>query len=56
METQVVTITVITRGQKCEMNDNEIINWYQTNVSGLFNQEYGKPRITVSLNRITEDY
>lgn len=55
METQVVTITVITRGEKCQMLDSEIVDWYQTNVARLFNPKYGEPSITVTLNRIAEE-
>ena len=51
MEKQIVTITVITEGEKCEMPDPEIINWYQTHVAGLFNPQYGTPQISVTLER-----
>ena len=51
MEKQIVTITVITEGDKCDMLDQEIIDWYQTHVAGLFNPEYGTPQISVMLER-----
>ncbi|MBR6916729.1 MAG: hypothetical protein IKN38_00960 [Clostridia bacterium] len=51
MEKQKVTITVITEGEKCEMSDGEIKEWYRANVSKLFNPEYGTPEISVALER-----
>ena len=51
MEKQIVTITVITEGEKCEMCDKEIIDWYQTHVTNLFNPQYGTPQISVKLER-----
>ena len=55
MEEQIVSITVATKGEKCEMLDEEIINWYHSNVAKLFNPEYGTPVITVTLKRINMD-
>ena len=55
MEEQIVSITIITKGEKCEMLDDEIIKWYETNVANLFNPEYGKPEITVALKRFNKD-
>lgn len=52
MEEQIITITVKTKGEVCEMSDSEIQHWYETNVAGLFNLEYGKPEITVDVKRI----
>ena len=51
METQRVTIEVITKGEKCEMSDQEIVDWYQSRIASLLNPEYGTPQITVKLER-----
>lgn len=50
-EKQTVVITVTTEGEKCEMTDEEILRWYETNVAKLFDAAYGTPKITVSLRR-----
>ena len=52
MEEQIVTITIKTRGEKCEMRDEEIRAWYEANVAKLFNPAYGTPEISVELKRI----
>ena len=52
MEEQIVTITVKTKGEKCEMSDGEIRDWYASHVAKLFNPAYGTPEITVELERI----
>ena len=52
MEEQIITITVKTKGEKCEMSDGEIKNWYRTHVAGLFDPAYGTPEIDVQLTRI----
>ncbi|MDD7129346.1 MAG: hypothetical protein PUH91_11150 [Prevotella sp.] len=51
MEEQIVTIKVVTTGEICEMSNDEIIEWYQTNIGKLFNPDYGTPQITVNLER-----
>lgn len=51
-EEQIITITVKTKGDICEMNDDEIRNWYETNIARLFNPECGQPEITVEVKRI----
>ena len=51
MEEQVITITVRTKGEKCEMSSDEIIKWYETKVASLFDPAYGTPEITVKLER-----
>jgi len=51
MEKQVVTITVITEGEECEMTDQAIIDWYKKHVSEIFNPQYGTPQISVKLER-----
>lgn len=51
MEEQIVTITVKTKGETCEMSDEEIRKWYASRVAELFNPAYGTPEIAVSLVR-----
>ena len=51
MEEQTVTITVKTKGEKCEMTDAEIEKWYKEHVAGLFDPAYGTPEITVNVKR-----
>ena len=51
MEEQVITITVKTKGEKCEMTSDEIVKWYETKVASLFNPAYGTPEIKVELER-----
>ena len=55
MEEQIITITVKTKGDVCEMSDAEIREWYETSIAGLFNPEYGTPEITVDVKRIVKD-
>lgn len=52
MEEQTITIVVKTQGEKCEMTDEQIREWYETNIRGLFNLAYGTPEITVDVKRI----
>ena len=52
MEEQIVTITVKTKGEKCEMSDTEIKDWYASHVAKLFDPAYGTPEIQVDLKRI----
>lgn len=52
MEQQVVTITIVTKGEKCEMSNQEILDWYRTHISGLFNPDYGVPEIDIALKRV----
>ncbi|MBQ2117735.1 MAG: hypothetical protein II192_01615 [Clostridia bacterium] len=51
MEKQVITITVKTEGERCELSDAEIRAWYETNVAKLFDPAYGTPEITVEVRR-----
>jgi len=55
MEEQIITITVKTSGDICEMSDEEIREWYESNVAKLFNPEYGTPEITVDVKRIVTE-
>lgn len=54
MEEQTVTITVKTRGEKCEMSDAEIKEWYESHVRAMFDPAYGSPEISVELKRETK--
>ena len=51
MEEQTITIVIRTQGEKCKMTDDQIREWYETNVRGLFNPAYGTPEITVDVKR-----
>ncbi len=51
MEKQVITITVKTEGERCELSDAEIRAWYETHVAKLFDPAYGTPEITVEVRR-----
>ena len=53
MEKQIITITIKTEGEKCEMSDEEIKEWYESHVASLFNPEYGTPEIEAHVERIT---
>ena len=55
MEKQTVIITIQTEGETCEMTDDQIKAWYQTNVAKLFDPAYGTPSISVALKRETCD-
>lgn len=55
MEEQIITITVRTKGDVCELNDEQIREWYEKSIAGLFNPEYGTPEITVDVQRIFKD-
>ena len=52
MEEQIVTVTIRTKGEKCEMTDDAIREWYAAHVAKLFNPAYGTPEIEVDVKRI----
>ncbi|MBQ7153796.1 MAG: hypothetical protein IJR83_07695 [Clostridia bacterium] len=52
MEEQIITVTITTEGEKCEMTDAQIKEWYEKNIAGLFNPAYGTPKIEVTVKRI----
>ena len=52
MEQQVVTITVKTQGEKCELSSEEIKKWYESHVAKLFDPAFGTPEIKVDVKRI----
>ena len=51
MEEQIITVTIKTKGEKCEMSDEEIREWYEKNVAKLFDPAYGTPEITAEVKR-----
>ncbi|MBO4325342.1 MAG: hypothetical protein IJL03_04650 [Lachnospiraceae bacterium] len=55
MEEQIITITVKTKGDVCEMSDAQIREWYEKSIAGLFNPEYGTPEITVDVKRVIKE-
>ncbi len=52
MEEQIISVTIKTKGEKCELSYDEIIRWYEEKIAGLFNPEFGTPEIKVELKRI----
>ena len=52
MEEQIVTVTIRSKGEICELNDEQIKEWYKSRIAGLFNPDFGTPEITVQLERI----
>ena len=54
MEKQIVTVTIKTEGEKCEMSDSEIRAWYKDKIASLFNPAYGTPEIEVKLTRVCD--
>ena len=52
MEEQIVTVKIKTKGEKCEMTDAEIKDWYASHIAKLFDPAYGTPEIEVKLERI----
>ena len=53
MEEQIITVTIKTKGDVCEMSDEEIHAWYAAHIQELFDPEYGTPEIAVDVKRIT---
>ena len=51
MEEQIITVTIRTKGEKCELNDEEIRQWYASHIAQLFDPAYGTPEITVDVKR-----
>ena len=52
MEEQIITVTVVTKGDPCELSDAEIKAWYAERVASLFGPQWGTPEITVDVKRI----
>lgn len=55
MENQIITVTIRTKGETCELNDKEIREWYQNKIAGLFNPAFGTPEISVDVKRIPNE-
>ncbi len=51
MEEQRITITIKTTGEKCQMSDEEIRQWYASAMRNALNPAFGTPEITVDLQR-----
>lgn len=51
MEEQIITITVKTQGDSCELSDAEIKDWYMNKITALFDPRWGAPEITVDVKR-----
>lgn len=51
MEEQIITITVKSKGEPCEMTDAEIKAWYEERIAELFDPRWGTPAITVDVER-----
>ena len=56
MEEQIITVTIRTRGDKCEMRDAEIKAWYKMKIAGLINPAYGTPELSVQVERREQSY
>ncbi len=54
MEKQIIDIRIKTKGETCELSDGEIREWYETKIAGLFNPDFGKPEIEVTVTRMPE--
>ena len=54
MEEQTIKITIKTRGEKCDLTDEQITEWYRSRIEGFFNPEYGTPEIAIELERRTD--
>lgn len=52
MEEQIITVEIRTKGEKCEMSDAAIAEWYKTHILGLFDPKYGTPEIDVRVKRV----
>ena len=51
MEEQIITVTVKTQGDPCELSDDEIKAWYKNRIAALFDPQWGTPEITVDVAR-----
>ena len=45
------TVTIVTRGEPCEMDDAALKAWYESHIASLFNPRYGTPEIDVKIIR-----
>ncbi|MBQ2201826.1 MAG: hypothetical protein II412_04585 [Clostridia bacterium] len=51
MEEQRITITVKSKGEPCELTDEQIKVWYAERIAALFDPKWGTPKITVDVKR-----
>lgn len=51
MEEQLVTITIKTFGEKCQLTDEQIRRWYASAMRNAMNPACGTPEITVEVQR-----
>ncbi len=51
MEEQIIKITVKTKGEPCELSDKALKGWYEERIAALFDPKWGRPEITVDLER-----
>ena len=51
MEEQIITITVHSKGEPCELSDAEIKEWYMNKIASLFDPKWGTPEISVDVKR-----
>ena len=55
MEEQIITVTIKTKGDVCELTNAEIKAWYETHIAGLFDPAYGTPEIAVEVKRVQKN-
>ncbi len=51
MEEQIITVTIRTEGEPCELSDEEIRTWYAKRIAALFDPQWGTPEISVEVDR-----
>ena len=51
MEEQFITIRIKTAGEKCQLTDEEIRQWYYAAMRNALNPACGTPEITVEVER-----
>ena len=45
------TVTIVTQGERCKLDEAALKEWYLTHIAGLFDPAYGTPKITVEVKR-----
>ncbi len=50
-ESITTTVTIITEGEPCEMDDAALKAWYETHIASLFDPRCGTPEIRVEVRR-----
>ena len=50
-EEQTVSVTIRTRGEACEMTDEEIAEWYRNAIDSLLDPHIGEHEVSVRLTR-----